>query len=257
MQSSSLEPITWGGFAVEIADLLAGSDPQLIGVLDDRNRMRLTRSDRIVGLPAEQARTLLRQLYAPTPQGFIDKWADTADDQDDDRSLAQKLAADGWLMAHHVDEDGETWWQTTVRGNALAQASFGRPVSRATAQRHLEAVIARAKSFNADPAYLVDIVELVVFGSYLDVDAATLGDLDLAVSFRSRIPSDTDPEEQTRIQLDYARASGRTFNTFIDQLFWPEQQALLVLRNRSAVISITTEDIVTLTDRRQTVYRVD
>ena len=32
---------------------------------------------------------------------------------------------------------GDDWWVTTVKGNALANASFGKPVSRATAARLL------------------------------------------------------------------------------------------------------------------------
>ena len=58
--------------------------------------------------------------------------------------------------------------RTTVRGNALAQASFSRPIGDATAERHLTQVVERAAAYNADPGYLLTVKEIAVFGSYLD-----------------------------------------------------------------------------------------
>jgi transposase-like protein len=42
------------------------------------------------------------------------------------------------------DAEGDAWWETTIRGNALAQASFRRPITRKTAERHLATWIRRA-----------------------------------------------------------------------------------------------------------------
>lgn len=214
--------------------------------------MRLSREDQIAGLPAKAARELMRRFRSAQPEGIISEWIDP--DGRSDAEIAQALAADGWLKINVEDLDGEAWWETTTRGNALAQASFGKPITRATAARHLAAVIERAEVFNADSTHLVEIAELVVFGSYLDPTTTHLGDLDLGVTFRSRIPSTVTRDEHTAILLAYARASGRQFNTFLDRLFWPEHEAVLQLRNRSAVTNITTEDVTALTDRWQIVY---
>ena len=48
--------------------------------------------------------------------------------------------------------------------------------------RVLGQVIERARAYNADPARLLTLTEIVVFGSYLDPAVDLLGDLDLAVS---------------------------------------------------------------------------
>ena len=77
-------------------------------------------------------------------------------------------------MAH---AGGGDWWVTTVKGNALANASFGKPISRATATRLLSQVIDRARAYNADPARLLTVAEIVIFGSYLDNAVNPLGDL--------------------------------------------------------------------------------
>ena len=50
----------------------------------------------------------------------------------------------------------------------MAHASFGKPISRATATRILGQVIERARAYNTDPARLLTVTEIVVFGSYLD-----------------------------------------------------------------------------------------
>lgn len=215
--------------------------------------MRLSREDRIAGLPAASARELMRRFRSAQPEGVISEWIEP--DKRSDATIARELAAEGLLQIHVEDLDGEAWWETTTKGNALAQASFGKPITRATAARHLAAVLERAEAFNADGTHLVEIAELVVFGSYLDPAATQLGDLDLGVVFRSRIPSYLTRDEHTATLLAYARASGRHFNTFLDRLFWPEHEAILQLRNRSAVINITTEDVGSLTDRWETVYR--
>ena len=147
-----------------------------------------------------------------------------------------------------------TWWESTIKGSALAQASFSRPITRATAERLLAGVIDRAKGFNADESHLIDITELVVFGSYLDPGAQRLGDLDLGVAFHSRIPGTTAPADQREILLSYAKAGGRPINNLLDALSWPETEALMILRNRSAAINLTVEDVRTLTDRWEIVY---
>ena len=84
-----------------------------------------------------------------------------------------------------------------------------------------------------------------------------LGDLDLAVTFRSRIPATTAPADERQIRLSYAKASGRRINNLFDALSWPDNEALMILRNRSAVINLTDENVRTLTDRWEVVYSYD
>jgi hypothetical protein len=126
-------------------------------------------------------------------------------------------------------------WVTTVKGNALTNASFGKAITRATAARLLAQCVERARGYNVDPARLLTITEIVVFGSYLDPAADPPGDLDPAVSTVRR---DTGGERYVDKVLAYARASGRRFS-----------ELRMILRNRSPAISITDEDIRKLTER--------
>lgn len=217
--------------------------------------VRVSRSDRFGGLPAEVARQVMRGFSSPKPEYILREVS-----EGDGRSAAEiaaALAHEGWLELAHTGGDGTLWWKTTVSGGALSQASFRRPITRATAERHVREVVERARAFNDDPGHLAEIVELVVFGSYLDPAVDALGDVDLAVSLRVKRSEGASRDEFINSVLDYAKASGRSFGSFVDRLHWPQNEAILALKNRSPVISITTEDVRSLTDRRQVIYQID
>jgi predicted nucleotidyltransferase len=200
--------------------------------------MRLAKTDVIVGLDAATARDLACELRLTKRQTDIDA-----------------VVPGGAATLRELQSAGDPWWVNTIAGNALAQASFSRPITRATAEHPLGEVLDRATRWNADPRPLVDVDEIVVFGSYLDPAAHNLGDLDLAVVLTSCLPPDLDPEKHTAIALRYARSSGRRFSTLVDELCWPETEAIRTLRGRSPAINITTEDLRRLTDRARVVYR--
>jgi Ser/Thr protein kinase RdoA (MazF antagonist) len=57
-----------------------------------------------------------------------------------------RLEAAGYMeKVRDDDNDGETWWDTTIQGNALAMASFGKPISRKTANRLISGMLDRAR----------------------------------------------------------------------------------------------------------------
>jgi predicted nucleotidyltransferase len=87
----------------------------------------------------------------------------------------------------------------------------------------LEGVIDRARRFNAIPGHVIEVAELIVFGSYLDPTKDRLGDLDLAVKFRDLLP-DATPDQRMKKRLAYSRASGRQFRLNAE-LSWPENEA--------------------------------
>jgi hypothetical protein len=216
--------------------------------------MRVSKSDMICGIGAPAARQLMRAYFSQRPVEVACDILGLGRDAALSRLCAFETA--GYIERSETAgtaDDDDDWWITTTKGNALAQVSFGKPVTRATATRLLAQVIDRARSYNADPARLLTITRVTVFGSYLDPAADTLGDLDLAVCTVRR---DTNGKRYVDTVLAYARASGRRFGTFHDQLFWPFRELLMILKNRSTAISITDEDISQITDRFKIVYTV-
>jgi predicted nucleotidyltransferase len=213
--------------------------------------MRVSKSDTICGLAAPMARQLMRAYYDDRP---VEVACDVLGvNQDAAQDQMRALEAAGYVERSGLAHARGDWWATTVKGNALANASFGEPISRATATRLLGQVIDRARAYNADSSRLLTVTEIVAFGSYLDPAVDPLGDLDLAVSTVRR---DTDGQRYVDKVLEYARASGRSFSAFPDRLFWPARELRMILRNRPPALSITDEDVRKLTDRFEVVYAV-
>ncbi|MFB9651626.1 hypothetical protein [Pseudarthrobacter oxydans] len=211
--------------------------------------MRVAKSDVIAGLPAELARAIVRRFRGRemVAEAVADLLQGTGLEP---ASVLARLEASGYVEKIQVDHRGDTWWDTTIRGNALAMASFGKPISRKTADRLVFKLLERARAYNADPAKPTFIDTLRVFGSYLDPEIDPLGDVDIELTYGRRI---TDP----KVLSAYVRASGRSFNTYLDQLMWPQTELVQHLKNRSAFLNITTEDIALLTDRAETIYNID
>jgi predicted nucleotidyltransferase len=213
--------------------------------------MRVSKSDTICGLAAPAARQLMRAYYDDRP---VEVACDVLGvNQDAAQDQMRAFEAAGYVERSGLAHARGDWWATTVKGNALANASFGKPISRATATRLLGQVIDRARAYNADPPRLLTVTEIVAFGSYLDPAVDPLGDLDLAVSTVRR---DTDGQRYVDKVLEYARTSGRSFSTFHDRLFWPARELRMILKNRSSALSITDEDVRKLTGRFEVVYAV-
>jgi hypothetical protein len=146
-----------------------------------------------------------------------------------------------------VDEDGDTWWQTSTQGNALAMAGFGKPFTRKTADRLVAGVLERARSYNADPTKPLAIARLRIFGSYLDPQVDRLGDVDIEL-LTARRPG-YDP-------FAYGKASGRNFNTFMDHVLWADTEVARYLANRSAAINITPEDVDNIGAETRVIYAI-
>lgn len=211
--------------------------------------MRIAKTDIIAGLPAPAARDFLRRVRLVD---FDEEWALSLLESSgaaDPRSTLDRFEGDRYVERAGHSPDGHHWWTTTTLGNALAMASFGKPITRKTADRLVAEMLDRARTCNADPGKPYYVQRLRIFGSYLDRSVDPLGDVDVELVLGQRV---TDPKEILR----YATASGRSFPSFMDRLFWPQTEAVQILRNRSAAINITLEDIERLTDSVETVYSI-
>ncbi len=211
--------------------------------------MRVAKTDTIGGLPAELARSIVRKFRGR--EMIAEVVADLIEGTGlEPEAVLAGLEAAGYMEKVRVDNDGDVWWDTTVQGNALAMASFGKPISRTTADRLVSGLLERAYAYNADPDKPLFINTLRVFGSYLSPEIDPLGDVDIELTYGRRI---TD----RRALSDYTRASGRSFNTYMDQLLWPQTELVLHLKKRSAFINITLEGITRITDKFDTIYSID
>ncbi len=214
--------------------------------------MRVSKDDVICGVSAPIARELMRHYDCARPAEIACEKPHAGRAAAQSRLSVFEVA--GYLRRDDLESPANgAGWLTTISGHALAQASFGKPISPVTARRHLVQVVHRARAYNADPARLLSIREIAVFGSYLAPAAGYPGDLDLAVSVVRR---DSDRDLYVRKVLAYARASGRRFGAFHELLYWPARELRMVLKNRSPAISITDEDISQFTGCFEIIYAV-
>lgn len=214
--------------------------------------MRLSKTQLVCGVDPQVARTIAREcnLRDMDAESIAHRLKITPSEVDE---LLDALVGGAYLTKKTVTaESGEVFvrYATTISGGALSQATFSKPISREKATELLAGLVERADAFNNLPRKPLFIERVTVFGSYLDPEVQSLGDLDIHIEFAYRTPEATEPEWM----LDYAYASGRSFNTIVDALGWGEREATLYLRNKSQYISITTEDLTGLTDRTSTVF---
>ncbi len=151
--------------------------------------------------------------------------------------LVRRLERLGYL---EVDSTlpGARRWKATPQGRRLASATAAPPVHRRTAERALQAFLARAQEVNQNPYFLYRVRTVVVFGSFL-TGRPYLSDLDLAIQLESKEP---DPSrrvaaELTRIEEEVEQR-GRRFDNLPAMYGWPQIEVLRFLRGRSRVIQI-------------------
>lgn len=216
-------------------------------------RVQLQRGTPVSGVEPELARSLARACH---------DWWSSADrvgyrvkmPPEEVAPLLDQLVEGGYLERREERQVGGagtvTEWYTTLAGGALTMASFLKPIPRAKADKLLAGVIERAVAYNADDDKPYVITEVAAFGSYARPDVTELGDLDLTVKYTHRSAEFEDPKRL----LAFARASGRTFRKFTDELFWPLEDMLRTLRARSGYINVHTEDVTTFDANVQVVY---
>lgn len=102
----------------------------------------------------------------------------------DDDALLLLLEDNGYIKQCD-DFEGERLFDVTGKGAQLCAARVGSPLPRKKADALLEQVLDRAKTLN-DAQGPIEIISILVFGSYLDDSVTQLGDLDLAIGTRQR-----------------------------------------------------------------------
>jgi hypothetical protein len=186
------------------------------------------------GLSAVRVRHLMRRWgWGSGGVQFISDVLELSHEQA--RELLEALAKEGYVERNGRGPVSPGWeYGLTVRGTALAQASAATPLRRQTVRRRLHELVERMVEVNSDDRFFIGVQDAAVFGSYLSNDER-LGDLDVHYTTYRKIE---DSEEFMRVTKTAARASGRAFSSYIDELYWPESEVRRFLKNRSRVYSL-------------------
>lgn len=125
----------------------------------------------------------------------------------------------------------------TVAGSAFAMASIGPGYKIATATRALSDFLGRVHDVNADPYYLYGVKRVGVFGSYLNAPPI-VNDVDIAYDLYRKDTKGIAWDVVRRQRSREARAAGRQFHIFMEELYWPETEVRLKLKARSRILSL-------------------
>ena len=153
------------------------------------------------------------------------------------------------IREHHRRNATDTGWETfetkerrfqlTERAEDLRHTTAYKRIPRAQAEAIVEQFLEKVKAINADDYYLYRVREVLLFGSAA-TDAPDCGDVDIAMMIEAR-PNRT-KDESTEESIKRCKAARpKTYNPFIEQIYWGEREVERALKSVSRHISLVTE----------------
>lgn len=133
-------------------------------------------------------------------------------------------------------------WETTPDGTRLANATTLPSISRDEATRILESFLARVGEVRGNDAYLYEVWELVLFGSYLR-GAEQVNDVDLVVRLRTKQKFSRDFGDVLADKLQAARAAGKTFPQARNWYAYLQSEVMDYLQQTSPYVSFHRPDV--------------
>lgn len=106
-------------------------------------------------------------------------------------------------------------------------------LARAKAEQIIPRVIEQARKINANDELLNTVHQVWIFGSYL-TDARTLGDIDLAVELRRKLPGD----EYIDASIERAKLLGALSLDWAEQTYFAEHEILRLIKKVSRYINV-------------------
>lgn len=192
---------------------------------------------RVGGLPLREVCVLLRKLRQT-------EWRSQAEFLDlvpirpsRGLELLRALKSEGYLASSDRGRWGRTWHLSDL-GYRVAAARLGKPFRRQTAQRHLVQFLQRVMEVRDDRRWPSIVTTVILFGSLLDSERESVGDVDLAVRLAHRT---TDAEQHEKMHRAYIRGqikSGRRLDSTFEQVALPEIDLYRYLRNRLPCVSL-------------------
>ena len=130
-------------------------------------------------------------------------------------------------------------------------------VGPAERDRLLADVLKRAEEVNSSGKFLYKVVEIILFGSYLDTSRERLGDLDLAVRLE---PKEQDRKKHIKACARQADKESNRYLSFLDRhSYFSYAKVFKYLRNRSRGISLhsSTDGIISTGIPTKVVFPID
>lgn len=212
--------------------------------------MKIDKKTLICGIPIIKIREFMRRYRTPESfslQTIMEYFELTAPSG---TSLLNELLNSGYAECVNTYK-----YKVTIKGNSLAQVKFVKRMDKAKADKVFNEFMKRVSEINEDESSIYRVSKLYLFGSYLNPEAEDYGDIDIAYELEHKINDDKKFLEASQRIIDNAKAYGKVFSSFLDEVCYPENLILRYLKNRSPYISLhRMEDIKTLSAPHKQIY---
>lgn len=218
--------------------------------------MIIDSKETICGVPILKVRNMVRKVRDFTFnriafKDYLDISAEKAVE------IEAELLSRGWIKKDPMERDnGKYPWKTTIHGNAFANASAGRPITRKTAEKKISELLGRVGKINESSDFVFKIVRVVIFGSYLS-GKDRLGDIDVGIKMRPKVSNEESFRKSMDECIERAREQGRRFGTHFAMLSWPENMVWKELKKRSTALSMHGIDRFVLSQTHKEIYRLE
>lgn len=206
--------------------------------------MRINSKQILLGYPILKIREVIRHAMAGRLSGIkkaeiINEIATVLGGTIKDAKLVfEQLIKEEYLIFEKKKIGNNLYLEVTEteKGRRLGVTRANPPITRAKADLLLSELLERVEKINSDTDLVYKVEKVSVFGSYLS-GQEILGDIDVAIKLEKKVSGDEFiSKNEERIKL--AHKNGRTFSSFIDQLYWPRQEVMLQLNTRKKGLSL-------------------
>ncbi len=157
------------------------------------------------------------------------------------------------LSEQEFIENSSDCYKTTLKGEALRIARCVPPIKRDKADKIVNDFMQRVEEINNNDYYLYRVSKILLFGSYIKEDAVDFGDIDIAFEVERKTEDADEYERLNKEFVEKAKDEGKSFSSFLEELFYSETVVILKLKNRNRYISLhrMSDEILEVTDTKQ------
>jgi hypothetical protein len=213
--------------------------------------LNLERTTVIAGLPIKTVRDAVREMNRHDVNDYgwtVDKLAAYMKISSTHAEwLCETLLEKGVL--ERKPQPGTRWhkrgmyYSVSETGTRFTNATMLKRIDRAKVNKLIAGLLERVRKVNADNNLCHFINEMRLFGSAMDGEAESFGDVDICyVMARRKVP----PDQKSWIDWNVARAnlSGRSNMLYIHELYYGYTEVMRMLKNGSPYISLHNFDDV-------------
>ena len=146
-------------------------------------------------------------------------------------------------------------FKLTEKGHTLCVANASHAINKEKADKIFKEFMQRVDEINTNDYYLCKVNKIILFGSYLNSENTSFGDIDFALELKRKINDYNEYDKIRKNRILELKQKGKHFNDFMAELNYPEREVMLKLKNKCQYISLhyieAEKEILENTENRQ------